>query len=746
VHIFKELQRRNVFRVAIGYIISAWLLAQVADFVLDNIGAPPWVTQTILLVLALGFPVVVFFAWAYEVTPEGIKRESDIDRSQSITRVTGKKLDRAIMVMLVLALGYFIWESRFSADHAEEVVQPSIAVEQEAAPASSTETPAAPNRHSIAVLPFENRSNREEDQFFTDGIHDDLLTTIAKIGSMKVISRTSVMEYKGTTKKIPEIAAELGVANVLEGGIQRAGNQVRINVQLIDAQTDEHLWAEIFDRELTAENLFAIQSEISNAIATALKAALTPEEQQRINAMPTENLAAYEAYMRGKQAMATRRIADLQQATREFARAVELDPEFALAWVGVADSNDLLRNYASAPLSSAMEIRENAVEKALALDPGLGEAWISQAQIFMDQARWEEAEAAFRKGLELSPNYAQGYHWYSILVGDDTLRGREKLELVYRAKELDPRSLIIGTTLASALLDNGQYERATSEAQRVIDLAPEFPNAYHMLLDYYLFGSGEFAKAMQMAQKLSEIDPDLLDGYRHQGEVFVQIGDYNSARAVQEKIIDLNPDHFFAGWIDLLSALYQGNATAVREAANWILPRAQDSDFMIGFIGTAHMVIGDLPLARELYLQDQPEWMNPTTWDVNVRKEPAGACRMAWIFMNTGDEELGARLLEQALEFHSDRLPAATADPDRYSPQVCYLANGDKERALDSLETQLSHGHILGWTWALRSGIYDPIRDEPRFVALQEQYDRLVAIQREAIEDMLRASGPRTSL
>ena len=171
---------------------------------------------------------------------------------------------------------------------------------------------------SIAVLPFDNRSALEEDEFFVDGIHDDLLSTIAKIGSLKVISRTSVMEYKGTNKKIPMIAKELGVANILEGGIQRSGNQVRINVQLIDAVTDEHLWAEIFDRELTAENLFAIQSEISQEIANALKTVLSLEEITRINTRPTDNLQAYDAYLRGRQLMATRKVDKLQRAVEEF--------------------------------------------------------------------------------------------------------------------------------------------------------------------------------------------------------------------------------------------------------------------------------------------------------------------------------------------------------------------------------------------------------------------------------------------
>ena len=285
----------------VAYIVMVWLVMQVADVILNNITAPSWMFQVILLLLGIGFLFALFFAWAFEMTPEGLKKENEVDRTQSITPQTGKRLNTTILVLMAVAIAYLLFDN-FSNPVA--VDQPSTEV---AAVVDQTEenleVEAEISRKSIAVLPFDSRSDRPEDEFFAEGIHDDLLTTIAKIGSLKVISRTSVMEYKDTTKKLPQIAMELGVAHVLEGSIQRSGNTVRINVQLIDAQTDEHLWAEIFDRELNAENLFAIQSEITRAIADALQATLSPEEKDRINTMPTQNLAAFEAYQRGRQLM-----------------------------------------------------------------------------------------------------------------------------------------------------------------------------------------------------------------------------------------------------------------------------------------------------------------------------------------------------------------------------------------------------------------------------------------------------------
>ena len=596
----------------------------------------------------------------------------------------------------------------------------------------------APDRLSIAVLPFENRSKQlDEDQYFTDGIHDDLLTTIAKIGSMKVISRTSVMEYRGTTKKIPEIAEELGVAHVLEGGIQRAGNQVRINVQLIDANTDEHLWAEIYDRELTVENLFAIQSEISTHIAKALQAALTPEEKRRIDSMPTNNLMAYEAYLLGKQLIATRRVADLRVAIQQFQKAADLDPGFALAWVGVADSHELFNAYRRAPVSTSLDVRQNAVDKALALDPELGEAWISQAQIYMDLDRPDEAASAYRKGLELSPNYAQGYLWYASSMSRDVLRARERLELAYRARELEPRSSNAGESLAHALFGVGLYDRAVDELNRIIALDPDFPGAYHQLLDHYQYNTGEFSRSLEYAIRFTELDPENPDGWRHQAEAFVHVGDYETARAIQQQIAELNPENFFAGWVDYLIAIRTGNAAAFREAVNWILPRSQDLSWLHGLIADGYILIGDLPGAREFYLSTEPGWSDPAAWDGLVRIWPSDACIVAWMFIELGDEALGAGLLEQALELHEVRLPAVTKHADRLGPQVCYLANGDTEKALDSLQTQLDHGHILNWKVWMRSPIYDPIRHEPRFLEMQEQYDRKIAVQREAVEALV---------
>ena len=320
-----ELKRRNVFRVGAAYAIIAWVLVEVAHTAFPTLQLPDWTITLVTVLLVMGFPIALVIAWAFELTPDGIKRESAVDPAESITHHTGRKLDFIIIGVLAVAVVYLVVDK-----FVVEAEPKSAEVAAEQIPAAETAT----REQSIAVLPFANRSVEAADAFFVDGIHDDILTHISKIRSLKVISRTSMMEYRDTTKNLKTIGRELGVTTVLEGGVQRAGDHVRINVQLIDAETDDHLWADIYDRKLTTANIFAIQTEIAKVIAAALQATLSPEEQDRLETLPTESLAAYEAYIRAKQYLAQEQLAAMAEAIVYFQQAIGLDPSFALAYVG----------------------------------------------------------------------------------------------------------------------------------------------------------------------------------------------------------------------------------------------------------------------------------------------------------------------------------------------------------------------------------------------------------------------------
>jgi len=443
----KELKQRNVFRVGIAYVVVAWLVLQLADIVLDNIEAPAWVFQTILLLLVIGFPVALVFAWAFELTPEGIKKEKDVDRSASVTTVTGRKLDFFIIAALALALVFVV---------IEYVLPPTADVSE--------------NLRSIAVLPFDNRSAEEENAaFFADGVHDELLTRLSRIGDLRVISRTSVMEYRDTTKNMQQIGAELGVGSILEGGVQRAGDTVRINVQLIDAQADKHLWADIYNRELTATNLFEIQAEISTEIANALRAVLSPDEQQRIADIPTENLDALQAFFAGNQMVDRRDPQSLRSAIEYFQRATELDPEFAAAYAGLAEAwLSLPYSSSTAELGLVREEAAAAAQKAIDLKPDSPDVLaVLGWHYLLQEFDWGGAERSFRRALQVEPTNTNALHWYSHLLSWQGNHDRA-IEMAQTALALDPLSILMQMDLVVAYGEARRWKEAFSLGEEVL--------------------------------------------------------------------------------------------------------------------------------------------------------------------------------------------------------------------------------------------------------------------------------------
>jgi len=447
--VIKELQRRNVFRVALGYIVSCWLLVQVADIVLDNIGAPEWVMQTILLVLALGLPVVLFFSWAFEVTPGGIKRESEIDRSQSITHVTGRKLDRAITFVLVVALAYFAFD-KFVVDPARDAEMVESAKQSLPAPQGPVAVEA-----SIAVLPFVNMSNDLDQEYFSDGISEELLNALVRVDGLDVASRTSAFAYKGTNLSIPEIAAELGVTYVLEGSVRKAGDQLRITAQLIDTGKDRHLWSESYDRTLA--DIFAIQSEIASAITSALKNTLGITEKVTVDfPVLTHDMSAYDLYLKGRDAFTYRaKAADVINSARYLEQSLALDPDFVAAMESLAGTYSVLPEWTELSDEESQEYYNRAMaltDRVLEIDPERSLAWTVRGGLYGNQ--W--ANADYRKKWE---------------------------EALNRALELDPRNVLVHHWRGMVEIDLGFLDRAREEQERCLELEPKYANCMDHLMD-----------------------------------------------------------------------------------------------------------------------------------------------------------------------------------------------------------------------------------------------------------------------
>ena len=516
---FDELKRRNVFRVGIAYVVAAWVLLQVVDLVFEYIAAPAWIMQLFMLALVIGLPLVLILAWVFELTPEGIKLETAVDPTQSVAPQTGRKLDRVIILFLVLAVAFLVAD-RFITENGSGSISPELTQESEGPGTGDSNLSPASNEaphtdKSIAVLPLVNRSVQAEDAFFAEGLHDELLTQLSRISALKVISRTSVMGYAGTTKRMPEIGRELGVATLLEGGVQRSGNRVRINVQLIDAATDEHLWAEVYDRELTADNLFDIQSNITRAIAGALQAVLTGEEQQTLEQKLTDNVEAYSFYLRGKATARGfgRRLDEIDKSITFYQSAIDLDPQFAAAYAALAiDWTE--RYWGSEKLGDDLQKAHDALEQAKVLAPESSETLTAEGYYpYWGHLDYLPAIAAFDGALRREP----GNH-LALRGKAYALRRQGRLDESITAMEtiisLDPLYGGMLTDLGYSLLHSGKYEQAKVLLNRAVSLGAK--NTWNIrTLASSLVYRGELEQAWQtlapVALKGIETDGSTLD-------------------------------------------------------------------------------------------------------------------------------------------------------------------------------------------------------------------------------------------
>jgi len=471
-----ELKRRNVFKVAIAYAVTTWILLQLTDVVSPILELPNWAPKLILLMLVIGFVPALIIAWAFELTPEGIKLEKDVPREQSVTRKTGRKLNYLIIVSLGLSLGFFVWESRFKQKTEEaELAKQAVLTEEPVVEEAAPEPPLPPlevEKNSIAVLPFANRSADDNDIYFTDGIHDDLLTQLSKIDAFSVISRTSVMEYRDTAKNLKQIARELSVANIMEGSVQRSGDRVRINVQLIDAATDEHLWAEIYDRELTANNLFDIQSEIAKAIASALKATLTDSELATVSAAPTDNVAAYDFYLQARRFASSSTYGDYQTAIDLFKESLALDPGFKYAWIELARAH--MANYwLYGGDTKNRDLAYEAIEKARGIDVDFAELYLAEGIYwywgFLD---YERASYKLRKAIEMMPGNDNAYMWNGY-VSRRAGMWDQAVDSMQHSLKLNPRVHFNWHEYAVTLMYLHRYEEAKQALVKAREINPD---------------------------------------------------------------------------------------------------------------------------------------------------------------------------------------------------------------------------------------------------------------------------------
>ena len=725
-----ELKRRNVFKVGVLYLVTGWLLLQAGDVLFALLGLPDWTLKLVLGFLLLGFPVALVFSWIYELTPEGIKREKDVDRTQSITPETGQKINIAIGAGLAFAIGLLLYQ-QFGPQREVSSADPVATATPPPRPTPDVDTtrPALETEPSVAVLPFVNMSSDTEQEYFADGLSDTLMHMLSQVNGLKVAARTSSFAFKGQAINVEEIARELKVATLLEGSVQKAGDRVRVIAQLVDASDGAHLWSANFDREL--KDIFAIQDEIAQEVVSALKVALLDEDQAQLAERYQPSLEAYEQVILGRQEVEKRTAEGLAAAEAHFKRAIELDPDYSLAHVGLADTYALQQGYADLILEESLELRAPLIERAIELDPLSGEAFTSRASWLQDSGDLGEAEDAFKRALLLNPSYARAHHWYSILL--ETLgRHEDRLQVAREAADLDPLSAIIQRNLADALWDLGRVEEAEFVTREGIRKHPAFPNNYGFMAGMRL-SLGRIGEAKRWQDKYVQLNPNVFA--RGWGcELLIQLAADQEAEACIASLVADYPDHPGTARPQAIFRSSQGRieeslvlATELRERYSGNDFRAQFFDFITAF---QHAQLGNFDRARERMESAYPQFyagVDPGVDDTNW----GAAIWAAWIAQQQGDDALCEVLLQGAEKVIATRhrtrgLGFGVADV------VILTMRGEKDTALEKLREAIDEGWRQGWRFTFQPDArLRPLADDPAFMTMAREVEADIAAQRE---------------
>ncbi|MFC1777047.1 tetratricopeptide repeat protein [Pseudomonadota bacterium] len=734
--LFEELKRRNVFRVAAAYIIVGWLIMQAGEVMGPALHLPEWVNSLLAFFLILGFPLAMFFAWAFELTPDGLKKEKDVDKTQSMVQVTGQKLNYTIIVLMAAALAYFAWE-KFASNPENEVGLAQASPETEQTKPVALSNDQLIDKKSIAVIPFRNRSvNEENAEFFSDGVHDELLTNLSRIEELKVISRTSVMNYRDTIKNMKQIGEELGVANILEGGVQRAGNTVRINVQLIDAATDEHLWAKVYDRQLTAENIFAIQTEIARAIANALEATLSPREQKLLATAPTTNLEAYDNLLIAGQLLNRGNWQNIRDAQVYLKKAIELDPDFIQAHVALAMSYSGLFTTGATTLQEVSAPWQQSIQAALSLDPDNAGAIAVQA-LYLWRHGLDGVEKAFEKALQLEPHNVETLTMYADYLRKNFHLDRA-LPLFEMARELDPVSIDVLRGLARIRLARGEMDQALEIFARIRQVDPSSVSGYGPVAGAYI-DIGDMVQGSEWLFKAMEIDPQDSDLSNWVVMVYISSGDFDSARKWLQWIEhNQNQNPMFLANMAILNISEDNLEAAVMNARQALDSQMQDrwgSDaVMVRTLLIWTLDQGRTGTALEVIRQAHPELFDhpPVVHANNVLQ----AIDTAQLLQLENRDDEAKKLLQASIAAYDK--PYTVTDSWLAPGKAQALALlGEKQAALKELRHQVDKGWRLLWRWNSElNPNFESLREDPEFHAIIEFLDTDMARQLESIRAM----------
>ncbi|MEJ2521758.1 MAG: hypothetical protein P8080_02575, partial [Gammaproteobacteria bacterium] len=735
---FAELKRRNVIRVAVLYVVAAWLLLQVADVGMSVLDLPTWTGKLVFLLLALGFPIALIFSWIYELTPEGIKRESLVNRSASIAPETGRRLNFVTGILVVAAAGVLVADRLLPEDSGDtpRTADTTDAVPQQPAgdaaggPGTEAEAEAPAQSRSVAVLPFVNMSGDPDNEYFADGLTEELLNALAKLEGLKVAARTSSFRFKGEAGDIAEIGRQLGVANILEGSVRKAGNQIRVTAQLIQVEDGFHLWSETYDRQL--EDIFSIQDDIAGNVAAELKATLfgeTVAPEQSLVGRPTQDLEAYTAYLRGREQLAINSYDSFDRAEAFFREAIERDPSFAEAHASLGHTFARKSEWGALSRADAVPLVRQEADRALALNGRLPLAWAVKAWAAQtasydaapseaDRLR-QDARRFLRKALEIEPGNTQATLMLSSFLLFDDPSGA--LELARSAVERDPASSRVRGHLSSAYAALGMLEEAERQARIAFELEPEDPLAGSRLASMYE-ESGRLARAIRVeAAAYDRRDPE---GPAQIAMQYLALGDLEAADAWIREAERLDKEMARVRAARALHLWLSGSKDQAADVARRVLQAEQR-----GYSGPVTGVIvrergletGDLSLAMQAFESDRKLLLDPAA-DLDHRDLVFDRAMALAILQARGEEKTARELGEGILAWLGQvppPLPSGYAEPLR----ALVLQGMRDVEGFRAAFTDWKARGISAWARiiVLFPAAWGEMADHPDLVALREQ-------------------------
>ena len=732
--IFSELKRRNVFKVAAAYIIVSWLIMQAGDTLAPALHLPEWVNSLLAFFLILGFPLALFFAWAFEMTPEGIKKEKDVDRSQSMTNVTGQKLNNVIIGILVLALGYFALD--------KFVLQPKLAIE------SSTEIEATviekdSMTQSIAVLPFVDMSANNDNEYFSDGLTEELLNILANIKELRVAGRTSSFAFKGKDEDLRSIGEKLNVVTILEGSVRKDDkrNRVRITAQLVDVADGYHLWSETYDRDL--DDIFAIQGEIAHKVAQALRITLLGEDETRLVQVETTEISAYDLYLKALKNVNEGGFVSLDQAVTQFQGALTLDPTYTPAKIGLVTAWTQMATTGAISRQQALDRGIPMLEQVLAEHPYNSAARIQMATLKVFEGDNEAAEKEFVAALDSDPRNAQGLKQYGRFLFNIG-RVEQGMELIDAAVDIDPYSVLALWEQCQTNAFLQRFEISLAACERVKEIEPESAFGWYGWATAYSY-SGDMAHATKGFVEAIDLDPGDFEMIAAMNYYWITLGDADQAEQWMQRAEAIGAGQLFPIIARLRLLKYREQHDRARELTGKTL--AQNAEDRHGSLRVLRQTwayesarAGDLQAALEPYRESTP-WAfgSELVLPDDLADQSFDVIQIAALLkLADPTSERPAQLL--------DAVEAVTADlPARWGPWASDLnraaiatIRGEYETALQWLNSAWDNKWRFMWQETLIDDVvFSQLKNEPGYRDLLVRIELEMEQQRELAYELL---------